>query len=320
MTILRLLLESWLAAAMVVLWLPVGALAMLLMDRLFATGWSRPLVAELRAVSATLPGAALAFLPVLLGAGLVYPWTHEVKPEQAFWLSSWFFAGRAVVCLLVWGLLGRLAARPDMGRGAAAAGLMVLGLTVTVAGIDWMMSLEPAFASSAYGLLVLTAAAQAGFAAALWLRLREGPPPDPEQLGHMGSLLLTLVLSWGYIAFMQYLVVWSGNKPHLAAWYLARGEAPWGWLAWALVILKGVLPFLALLFPPARRSPRVLGALCLLILAGHALDMLWLVLPAFREHAAGRLLLALAFSGGLALIGRNRVRQTHRLREVPGHG
>ena len=320
MTIPRLLLESWLAAAMMVVWLPVGALAMLLMDRLFTTGWSRPLVAELQAVTATLPFAALAFLPVLPGAGLVYPWMHAVKPEQAFWLTPWFFAGRAVVCLLVWWLLGRLAARPDMGRGAAAAGLIVLGLTVTVAGIDWMMSLEPEFASSAYGLLVLTSAAQAGFAAALWLWLRDGPPPESEQLGHMGSLLLTLVLSWGYIAFMQYLVVWSGNKPQLAAWYLARSEAPWVWLAWAAVFLKGVLPFLALLFPPARRSPRVLGALCLLMLGGHALDMLWLVLPAFREHAALHLLSALLFGAGLALIGWNRVQRPHRLREVPDHG
>lgn len=320
MTILRLLLESWLAAVLVVLWLPVGALAMLLMDRLFATGWSRPLVADLKVVTATLPFAALAFLPVLPGAGLVYPWMHGGNPEQAFWLAPWFFAGRAVVCLLVWGLLGRLAMRPDMGRGAAAAGLVVLGLTVTVAGVDWMMSLEPDFASSAYGLLVLTAAALAGFAAALWLRLRDGPPPERERLGHMGSLLLTLVLSWGYIAFMQYLVVWSGNKPHLAAWYLARGAAPWGWFAWALVFLKGVLPFLALLFPPARRSPRVLGALCLLILAGHAVDTLWLVLPAFHGNTVGHLLLALLFVGVLALAGRGLVRRTHRLREVPGRG
>ncbi|WP_448188758.1 hypothetical protein [Azospirillum sp. sgz301742] len=320
MTLLRLLLESWLAAVMVVLWLPVGALAMLLMDRLFITGWSRPLVGALKMVTAMLPAAALAFLPVLLGACILYPWMHGAKAEQAFWLAPWFFAGRAVVCLLVWGLLGWLAARPDMGRGAAAAGLMVLGLTVTVAGIDWMMSLEPEFASSAYGLLVLTAAAQAGFAAALWLRLRDGPPPEPEPLGHMGSLLLTLVLSWAYIAFMQYLVAWSGNKPHLASWYLARGEPPWGWFAWALVILKGVLPFLALLFPPARRSPRVLGAVCALILAGHAVDMLWLVLPAFKQHVAGHLLLALLFSGGLGLLGRALLRRTRRFVEVSGHG
>jgi hypothetical protein len=320
MTVLRFLLECWLAAAMVVLWIPVGALAMLLMDRLFTTGWSRPLVAELMAVTATLPLAALAVLPVLLGAGLLYPWMHAVKPEKTFWLAPWFFAGRAVVYLLVWGLLGRLAMRPGMGRGAAAAGLIMLGLTVTFAGIDWMMSLDPEFTSSAYGLLVLTAAAEAGFAATLWLRLRDGPPPEPEQLGHMGSLLLTLVLSWGYIAFMQYLVVWSGNKPHLVSWYLARGEVPWGWFAWALVFLKGALPFLALLFPPARRSPRVVGAVCGLILAGHVVDMLWLVLPDFKEHAVRHLLPALLFGGALALIGRGLLRRKTQVVEAPGHG
>ncbi|NUB22553.1 hypothetical protein GBZ26_25645 [Azospirillum formosense] len=320
MTILRFLLECWLAAAMVVLWLPVGALALLLMARLFPTGWSRPLVTELTAVTGTLPFAALAVLPVLLGAGLIYPWMREGTPEKAFWLAPWFFAGRTVVYLLVWWLLARLAMRPNMERAAAAAGLIVLGLTVTFAGIDWMMSLEPEFASSAYGLLVLTAAAQAGFAAALGLRLRDGPPPEPEQLGHMGSLLLTLVLSWGYIAFMQYLVVWSGNKPHLVSWYLARGGAPWGWFAWALVFLKGVLPFAALLFPPARRSPRVLGALCLLILAGHAVDMLWLVLPAFKEHAVWHLPPALLFGGALVLTGHGLLRRKNRLTEAPGHG
>jgi hypothetical protein len=318
----RILLEAYLAALMVWLWLPVGALTMLLLDRLFTTGWGRPLVGSLKAVAATLPLTALALLPVLLSAGLLYPWIREVRPEQAFWLEPWFFAGRAVVYLAVWWLLGRLAARPEMGRAAAAGGLIVLGLTVTFAGIDWMMSLEPEFASSAYGLLILTAAAQAGFAAALWLRLRDGLAPEPEQLGHIGSLLLTLVLSWAYIAFMQYLVVWSGDKPHLVSWYLARADAPWSWFAWAWALLKGVLPFAVLLFPPARRSPRVLAGLCVLILAGHAADMLWLVLPAFKEYPVWHLLLAVAFACALGGIWWVVLRRTHAYRhwEVPGHG
>jgi hypothetical protein len=318
----RILLEAYLAAMMVWLWLPVGALTMLLLDRLFTTGWSRPLVGSLKAVAATMPLATLTFLPVLLGAGLLYPWIREIRPEQAFWLEPWFFAGRAVVYLAVWWLLGRLAARPDMGRGAAAGGLIVLGLTITFAGIDWMMSLEPEFASSAYGLLIITAAAQAGFAAALWLHLHDGPAPEPEQLGHMGSLLLTLVLSWAYIAFMQYLVVWSGDKPHLVSWYLARAGTPWSWFAWAVAMVKGVLPFVVLLFLPARRSPRMLAGLCVLILAGHAADMLWLVLPAFPEHAGRHLLFGILLTIALGAVWWFMLRRTHGLRvvEVPGHG
>ncbi|NUB15010.1 hypothetical protein GAY28_21705, partial [Azospirillum brasilense] len=149
MTILRFLLECWLAATMGVLWLPVGALALLLMDRLFTTGWSRPLVAELTAVTGTLPFAALAVLPVLLGAGLVYPWMREVTPEKAFWLAPWFFAGRTVVYLLVRRVLALLAMRLQMERAAAATGVIVLGLTFTLASNDRWRSWGSVFAAPA---------------------------------------------------------------------------------------------------------------------------------------------------------------------------
>lgn len=320
MTPLRIMLEAWLAAAMVWLWVPVGALALLLLDRLFATGWSRAQTGALAAVAAALPVMAAAFVPVLFGLGLLYPWVAAPKPEQTFWLTPWFFAGRAVLCLAVWWGLMRWAIRPGLGRGGAAAGLIVLSLTGTVAAMDWMMSLAPEFASSAFGLMVLTAAALAGFAAALGLWLGTGPVRQP--LSGPGALLLTLVLGWGYVAFMQYLVVWSGNKPSLAVWYLARAEGVWAGFAWGMVLLKGVVPFVLLLFPPVRRSSRMLAVLCLLILVGHGMDILWLVLPAFSDPAVWSLPASLLLTVLFGLAGGAVVRRRlPRLAEGgQGHG
>ncbi|MGF7173119.1 hypothetical protein [Azospirillum doebereinerae] len=294
----RAALAAWLAALMVWVWPAVGALALLLIDGLFATGWNAAFRDALSRLTRLLPWLALGFLPVLAGMALLYPWVRGGGPSG--WLAPGWFVARAVLVWGAWAGLGRFATvgRPR-NRGAVAFALILLALSATVAAIDWMMSLEPGFVSAAYGLLLLSGGLLAACAAALPPALRASPDAPERSRGALGALLLALAMVWAYLAFMQYLVAWSGNRPALAGWYLLRGEGPWLWLLVGAVAAQAALPFLALLFPPVRSARRPLVALAGLILAGHALDTAWLVLPAFQEMWKAALPLAFVFTFGL---------------------
>jgi hypothetical protein len=95
------------------------------------------------------------------------------------------------------------------------------------------------------------------------------------------------VLTWAYLAFTQFLIIWAENLPHEIAWYLPRMQAGWLAVAWALALFHFFVPLLILLSRHAKRSARLLGQLAAALLAMHLLDAWWLVLPSVRADYAG---------------------------------
>jgi hypothetical protein len=268
-------LRGWLAGWAFWIGFPVGALMLLLAHDLTGGRWGDAAKAPLKALATTLPVIALTFVPILLSLPLLYPWA---RPEEAqnlantFYLNSPFFLARSAVYFVAWALLAVLAGR---GTSFAAPGLIVMGVTATFASFDWMMSIEPEWGSSIYGLLVISGALLTALAAAALVPAGENSRKD------LGSLLIAAILLWAYLSFMQFLIVWEGDMPTEITWYLKRLEGGWGWAAVAIVLGQGLLPFLALLWPPIKRSSRGLAAVCGLLLAAHLLESWWLVLPGF---------------------------------------
>jgi hypothetical protein len=268
-------LRGWLAGWAFWIGFPVGALMLLLAHDLTGGRWGDTAKAPLKALATTLPVTALTFVPILLSLPLLYPWA---RPEEAqnlantFYLNSPFFLARSAVYFVAWALLAVLAGR---GTSFAAPGLIVMGVTATFASFDWMMSIEPDWGSSIYGMLVISGALLTALAAAALVPAGENSRKD------LGSLLIAAILLWAYLSFMQFLIVWEGDMPTEITWYLKRLEGGWGWAAVAIVLGQGLLPFLALLWPPIKRSSRGLAAVCGLLLAAHLLESWWLVLPGF---------------------------------------
>jgi hypothetical protein len=307
-------------AALMVFWqLPLGCLAILIAYHLMGGRWGMVIGDALEAGVRTLPLMALLFLPVLLDLNALYPWTHPAflaehpaVADKAAWLNEPFFIARSLLYLAVWiGLALALtvprqpiAERP-LRQPAAAAGAILYPLTASFAGIDWMMSLEPAFNSTIYGLVVMSGQAVAAFALAVFVTLAISEVAGrlshlrEEGLVGLGTLLYALVLLWVYHVFMQLLVIWSGNLPHGAEWDLVRIESPWRALAWAIGIGHFALPFLIFLSSRARRSWQVVMGVAVVLLLMRLLDQLWLVLPAFGEQTPPAWLVA----GALAAIG-----------------
>ena len=256
-----------------------------MMSYLVRWSWTSALRPVLLSALAALPLVALLFIPVLVGMRDLYPAAADpasLPPFKAFYLAPWFVSLRTIAYFVAWSLLAlwlRNAGNDsDRMTRAASAGLIVYALLVSLAGIDWMKSLEADFHSSIYGLLFISFAMLNGLAFAiaggLLLRRRIG------SLNGYSALMLSMILVWAYLHAMQYIVIWSGNIPDEVVWYLKRSSSGW---QFALVLLsfgQFVFPFFALLIEKIRRDRRWLLGLCGLTLVMRCLEAAILILPA----------------------------------------
>jgi len=280
-------LQVWLAVWLLATLVSVGCLVPPLVHDLTGGAWALPIRARAVATARTVPLLALAFVPIGAGLRLVFPWAHVgVRAEPTWYLNAGFFYLRAAVYFAVWWWLGRrLTQRRRPGHAAASAlGLIACVSTVSLASVDWVVSLVPGWYSSISGLMATTTAV---LAASAWLLLcsgfeRANEAALPQARLDLGTLLLALVLLWGYLAFMEFLTVWTGNLPREIAWYLPRLRTDWRCLSLAVALGNLVLPFLALL-PRAVRGHRArLGIVAGGLLLAQALYVYWLVMPSLH--------------------------------------
>ena len=318
--------RSYLVAYLAWLGLPLGCLALTMVYHLTGGQWGTVLRQIWAAALRTLPLLALLFLPLLLGLTELYPWARpdevardDALQAQQFYLNVPFFLGRAALYFLTWLILAHLLDRwssetkPDRQsrlRQLSAPGLLLLGVTVTFAAIDWAMSLEPHWFSSIYGVVfasgqLLAALAFAVLTAALFHGALTG-----AVLRDLGNLLLTFTLLWAYVSFSQLLVIWSGNLPEELPWYVRRLEGGWEWVALGLLLFQFVVPFLLLLSRTVKGNPRSLAAVAGLILGMRFVDLWWTIAPAFpASDWRGLDLVAMFGLGGIwlgAVLGQLR--------------
>jgi hypothetical protein len=282
-------------AAYLVTWvaigaIPIGALGTLMVSYLVRRAWTQALHPTLSAATAGLPLVALSFIPILVGMKDLYPaatGSHALPAFKAVYLAPWFFVLRSVIYFVLLWLLARWqrAAWGDSDRmtRSASAGLIVFALLVSFAGVDWLESLEPDFHSSIYGLLYLCFTLLNGVAFAIGASLMAGRRIGATK-GY-SALLLSAILLWAYLHAMQYIVIWAGNIPDEAVWYLKRSSDGWQWMLALVAIGQFVLPFLALLNSRVRNDRRWLVALCGLTLGMRWCEAAILILPAVDTAA-----------------------------------
>ncbi|AWN48576.1 hypothetical protein DK419_21300 [Methylobacterium terrae] len=312
--------RGWLLAWIAFGAAPAGSLVLLLIHRITGGRWGEALAPCLRPTAALLPLVALGFLGVAAALPALYPWAADpgvVKPDvAALYLNPGAFAARGAVALLGWSVLAGLVLTGRCTRLVAGLGLAFYGLTVSLVPMDWILSLEPRFTSSAFG---------AGFAlhqilAALSLAAVASPRGlGAETAPDLANLLLATLLGVLYIGLMSYVVAWYGDLPPKAAYYLRRAGNPYPAVIGAAVAAGGIVPFLLLLLGAVRRSPGALRLVGLLVLVGLALRLCWLVLPAWGTGAGGAALAAGPWLVGLVIVGLLASRLAGRFGRRPGH-
>lgn len=308
--------RSYLVAYVFWLGVPLGCLGIIMIHHLVGGTWGfviqRPLESALR----TFPLMALLFVPLCFGLTDLYVWTRPevvaadpVLQQKSAYLNVPFFIVRAVIYFGVWITVGQRltqwSAQQDRPEGGAAVdrtvvdrlqtlsgpGLVLYGLTVTFSSIDWVMSVEPKWYSSIYGMIFMTShglVALAFVVGVVYFLARREPLASVGAswvFRDLGNLLLAFVMLWAYTSFSQFLLIWVENLAHEIPWYLHRLAGGWGVIAALLVVLQFALPFVLLLSRAMKQATAALFGIAVLVAMMHFVEIWWFVAPTF--HAEG---------------------------------
>lgn len=291
---------AWITLAAI----PIGGLLILATTYLVRRAWTDDLHPILIATTSSLPLCGVLFVPVLLGQSLLYPVAAGavVPAFKAAYLAPWAFALRTIAYFAIWSLFAARLARAweDSARmnRAASVTLIVASLTISLAGIDWLESLNADFHSSIYGLLFLSFTLMSSLAFAIGFGLLSARRIRSTR-GYGGLFLGTLLL-WGYLHAMQYIVIWAGNIPDEVTWYLDRARGGWQYVTALLALGQFVAPFLLLLSAYVRRDRRWLFSICAATLILRGVEAALLALP--EIHDLNVVLLPLATIAALLFI------------------
>jgi hypothetical protein len=286
----------------------LGAVAVLMINHVTGGAWGVAIRRFLEAMIRLLPGLALLFVPIAFGLPHLYEWARpdavahdELLQHKHVYLNVPFFLARTAGYFVAWIVVSRALLRWSEAQDTTTdpkpterlelisrGGLLLMGLTMSFAAIDWMMSLEPHWYSTIYGVIFMGGSALTALSLAIVLAAlaREGThladAISPDQFHDLGKLLLAFTMLWAYFNFSQFLITWSGNLPEEIAWYLTRSRGGWRAISITLVVVQFVLPFVILLSRTVKRRPMALATVAGAMLVGRFLDMYWLVVPAFE--------------------------------------
>ncbi len=292
--------------------LSVGSLGLTLLAQMLQARWALPLIRIFEAGSSSrlLWLLAVLFVPILfslfhMGLPRLYEWADpEVVAHDAIvqhklaYLNPIAFTIRFVLFIGIWAALAnklRLSGlrqektgeekeaqrRKDWGAGGTVAFVM----TLTFAFTDWVMSLDSHWYSTIYGVWFLIGGVVGAMALATLLvcvNVSRNPYAGVVNVNYTkdwGNLLFAFSMFWAYTSFSQFLIIWNGNLPEFNGFYVDRDVYGWGPIGMALMIGHFFVPFMALLSPRIKRSPRSLAKVAGLLFVMHLLDVYWIVVP-----------------------------------------
>jgi hypothetical protein len=316
-------LRAWLLGYMMCFGFAVGGLALLMVQYLSGGKWGLLVRRPLEAMSRTLPLVLVYFVPVGLFAHKLYLWAtypnaeealkagyineaqahaiafkHPMLNVQMMWVVS-------LICFAIWFYymlrLNSLSLKRDSDtehepyywqkkfENISGFGVLIYSITLTAGAIYWVMSLDPTWYSSVYGLLFLVGQGYGvlGLTIATVLGLSRKEPirtilRTTEQ-HDLGKLTFAFVMLNIYLAFSQFLIIWSGNLPEEIPWYLDRIRGHWGVIVTLDFIFHWLIPFSLLLSRDIKRNKRRLTMVACWIIFARCFDLFWLIEPNFAD-------------------------------------
>jgi hypothetical protein len=264
-------------------------------------------------------------IPLLFGIRYLFLWAHPdvvagdpILQAKHLYLNVPFFMIREGIYFAVWLWTAyRLAhwstelsrtgdpTLEDRLEGMSGPGLVFYALTITFFSIDWMMSLEPHWFSTIFGMIVMVIQVQVAIAfVILMARMLGAYEPVSSTMSvlrfnDLGNLLLTFVMLWAYLSFSQFLIIWSGDLVKEIPWYLSRAEHGWSGVALALIMLFFAVPFALLLMRGIKRRVRLLSGVAALLIVMGFVDLYWMIVPSFHPNGPRFYLLDFLLPAGM---------------------
>jgi hypothetical protein len=313
---------AYLFAFATVLSIALGALGFVLIQHVTRAGWSAVVRRIAEAAAATLPLFAVLFIPIaFLGFHNLYPWSHEsdaILEAKRWWLgadlgngSGSKFLIRAVMFFSVWSVLGLMLWRKSVAQDAligdtagrdkithslwtlSAGGIFLYALSLSFAAVDWMMSLQPHWFSTIYGVYYFAGAMVAfyAFLALTMMALQKGGmlkhAITTEHYHDVGKFTFGHTVFWAYITFCQFMLIWYANIPEETEFYMVRMEGGWDKVSLAMPIIHFFIPFLFLISRHVKRHRTGLAVGAVWMLVVHTIDIFWNVMPNQGAHGGG---------------------------------
>ncbi len=302
--------SAYLAAYLFYFGLAIGSLAIFMIYSITGGAWGFLIQRILEAGMRTLPYLALLFIPLFFGLRHLYIWarpeevaTYADLQHKQVYLNIPFFCARAVAFFAIWIVIAFILSRwsrkqdesDDVRLGLWQAklsgpGLVILGITITFAAVDWLMSLQPKFHSTIFGPLVMAGQITSAQALALvvlaWLAPRSAPADvlSHEVVGDLGNLLFTFLILFTYMAWFQFMLIWIANLPYEVIWFNPRSSGFWLVVTWALLIFHFTVPFFLLLMRDVKHHLPRLARVAALLLVMQLLWQHYLVVPVFSAR------------------------------------
>jgi hypothetical protein len=304
--------QAYLLAFMFWLGITLGSMAILMVRHLTGGGWGTVIRRVMGAAMRCIPLMTLLFVPILFGIPKLYIWAgplnqitnqhfrEHLEQLQQSYLNVSGFIFRAVIYFGIWNFLSFLLTKwskqqnqPPVRDTSArfhtlsGPGIILYAFTITFAAIDWVMSLDPSWISTIYGLIILIGELLSAICLAVVIErilVRYKPMSEmlkPSFVHDHGKWMLTFLMLWAYFAFSQWLIIWAGDLPEEISWYSKRLNGGWGAVGLVLVIFHFGVPFALLLSRPFKRDVTRLVWLAVWLMFMRFVDLFWIIEPNF---------------------------------------
>ncbi len=306
--------RAYLLAFMAWLGVTLGSMAILMLRHLTKGAWGMVIRRILGAAMRCVPLMVALFIPLLFGIHRLYIWARpldgiadkhlreHLQDITRTYLTVNGFIFRAAIYFAIWWVLSFLLTKwsaeqdhPPMRDNSArfkalsGPGLILYGFTITFAAIDWIMSIDPSWISTIYGLSFLIGQVLSALCFAVVVErilFRYKPMSEllkPEQVHDHGKFMLAFIMVWAYFAFSQWLIIWAGNLPEEITWYMRRLNGGWGYVGLFLVLFHFAVPFVFLISRPFKRDITRLVWLAGWLLLMRYVDLFWVIEPSFSQ-------------------------------------
>lgn len=285
----------------------LGSLFIVALEYLAGAVWSTPFRRIMEFFGALLFILPVVALPVYFNLHDLFHWTHAEAVQgdhmlegKSPYLNETFFAIRVLAFFAIWILfyvvITKNSKKQDESKDQnlttknirlSAVFMPIFGLTITFSSIDWLMSLEPHWFSTIFGVYYFSGTVLAALAAGTFIIIKLNEKGYfqnwliKDHYYSLGALLFAFINFWAYIAFSQYLLIWYANLPEETFWFLHRWEGSWMFVSIGLIFVHFVVPYFGLLSQPSKMDPKRLKIMSLWILFAHLYDMYWLVMPTY---------------------------------------
>ncbi len=331
---------SYLVAFMLLMSVGIGSLFLVALEYIAGADWSTPIRRIPEHLATIIPFLLILSIPLILNVNNLFHWTHpgddKLLLHKAPYLNVTFFIIRVFVCLALWGLFYFLITKNSLKQDSTKDQLLtkkniklsaifipLFAITITISAIDWMMSLEPHWFSTIFGVYYFSGTVVVALAAVtiIVVNLKEkgylSSRLTNDHLFSLGALMFAFINFWAYIAFSQYMLIWYADLPEETFWFLHRWEGIWVYVSLLMIVMNFLVPYITLLSQPAKMDPKKLKFVAVWLLVAKFVDYYWLIVPNMKADAHGfvfswmDIVYPVAFAGLIMVVFNARVKKTN---------